>query len=143
MEVFYKGKQYGSRKECCLLNGRNPNKVYKRMSRGMTFEEAMEKEDGKGKRCKDFKGKEFNSQKEMCEHYEVSEATFLRRVEQGCDLKEALLGKKWKDHKGKAYKSKKNLCEAYGITTYAYDYRIKNGWSLKETLVGKESKKEM
>ena len=62
MNVTYDNTEYNNVKECCLINDEEPNKIYKRMNRGMSLKEAMEKKDGKGIESEDFNGNKFESE---------------------------------------------------------------------------------
>ena len=51
------------------------------------------------KKVKDHEGREFSTIKEMCEYWDIPYRTFLKRINNGCDLEYALTGvrkRRWK-----------------------------------------------
>lgn len=88
--LTYKGIEYKNVRQCCIINGKTTKKEYntvmRRIKRGYTLEEAMEKES----KVKDHVGNEFNSVEEMCKHYGVSKSTYYNRVNSGITKEKAL-----------------------------------------------------
>lgn len=97
---------------------------------------------GARKSVRDFNGKEFDSIKDMCEHWGIKRMTYMARIKRGWSLEDALTksitdnedgsksdvgtsGKVCFDHKGNAYSSIKEMCEAYGITYSVYLERMR------------------
>ena len=105
MSVTYKNKHYKSKRECCLkVSGgdtRCYDRVMKRVSRGYTFEEAMDAE----KKNVDAQGRVYRTKKEMCYANATSVETYNNRKERGvtdelaCSDKN-VYGKGVEDHNG-------------------------------------------
>ena len=91
-------------------------------------------------KVKDFRGMEFNTFKEMCEHWGVAPDTVYARVTNGWSLEKALRTKvasktkEMVDHNGKHYSSIKAMCCAYGITTATWRNRRAAGWDVRRAL---------
>lgn len=96
---------------------------------------------------KDYKGREFESYKQMAVFYHVPYKTFLSRKKENWSLEECLTGKKTKrkssvdaskrtDHLGRVYPTVEDMCEAWGVSVNNYDTRRHKGYSLEECLTG-------
>lgn len=85
-ECEYNGTKYKSIRQCCISEGKNYNTVIKRMMRGLTLKEALEKSE----KAVDQYGKEFNSIEEMCKYYGVSKSTYYNRINSGLTKEQAL-----------------------------------------------------
>lgn len=88
---------------------------------------------------KDHLGNVYQSEAEMCKHYDISIVKFRDRLNKGYSLEKALTykggqRKKVKDHLGNEYDSIKSMCEHYNINNVTYSNRIKYGWSLEKAL---------
>lgn len=69
-----------------------------RLQRGYTLNEAVSKSKRKkGIIAKDHLGNVFISIREMCDFWQVNYKSFLRRLNNGKDIKTCLLGKKAKE----------------------------------------------
>lgn len=93
----------------------------------------------KQKACRDHKGKEYPSLKEMGEAYGVPCNTVYSRMKKGWDLERILTPaaprpKVWKDHTGKQYPTQKAMAEAYGIPNDVLSFRLTHGWDLESAL---------
>ena len=82
----------------------------------------------------DHKGIEYDSQKEMCDAYNVPQTTFCKRMERGWELKEALEGKIYYSKDGVDYKTQNELCEAYGIHPNSFRRKLNAGMSIEDIL---------
>lgn len=91
-------------------------------------------------KVKDFRGMEFNTFKEMCEHWGVDPDAVYARVTRGWSLEKALRTKvasktkEMVDHNGKHYSSIKAMCCAYGIKTATWSNRRAAGWDMRRAL---------
>lgn len=85
---------------------------------------------------KDHLDNEFNTLKEMCEHWHINRRTFTNRKKRGYSLKECLIGKPHEvfDHLGNSFSSEKVMSEHYGIPITAYTGRKNKGWTLQQRL---------
>lgn len=103
--------------------------------------------------CIDHKGIEYTSVSAMCKAYNIGRTTyqqrlkkgignttFLRRIDDGWSLKDALtqnvssITKTVQDHLGNKYPSIQAMITAYGLNVSTYNTRKKHGWSLEEIL---------
>ncbi len=76
----------------------------------------------------DHNGKQYDSIKDMCEAYGISQSLFSHRRERGFSLKECLMGRiKAQDYKGTEFPSIKEMCQHYGISVSLYKTRIQKG----------------
>lgn len=98
------------------------------------------------KKCIDHLGNEFESQKVMCNHWGVNEATFILRMQRGCSLEQSLTGsgidsktikKKLSiDHLGNEFDSVEAMCSYWGINRSTFDGRLRLGYTLEQSLTG-------
>lgn len=98
------------------------------------------------KKCKDFKGNEFNSIKDMCKYWGISISLYYSRINSGWKLKDILTipskksknsklsSKKCTDFKGNEFNSIKDMCDYYNISYDLYRSRIWRGWSQQDAL---------
>lgn len=92
----------------------------------------------------DHEGKQYKSEKEMCDAWGVHTATFNSRMVRGWSLKDALTVKavprcrgssiKCTDHLGNHFDSLLEMCEHHGVTVNAYYNRYYRGLDLEEAL---------
>ena len=94
---------------------------------------------GKRKKIyKDHLGNTYNTQKEMCDEYNVPAALFCKRLSRGWSLERALTTAvdktTYHDHLGNEYVTQKEMCSKYNIRLNVFLVRINRGWSLKDAL---------
>ena len=66
--------------------------------------------------CTDHNGITYESIKDMCDAYGVTPTLYLKRIERGWSVKEALEGKQpYFSRDGKDYYSQKEVCKAFDI----------------------------
>lgn len=83
----------------------------------------------------DHLGNEYNSIKEMCEYYGITDDVYRTRMRRKWTLERILTTPtKTKDHLGNVFNSIAEMCEAYGIIRTTYFKRIKQGWTVEEAL---------
>jgi len=88
----------------------------------------------------DHEGKEYESEKDMCDHYGIKIATFRTRYyDYKWDLKRALTepptyGDTVKDHEGREFPSVREMCRYWNISASTFKSRKKRGLLLKECL---------
>ena len=137
------GKTFKTQAEMALYHGIEPTLYAKRISRGMSKEEALTT-PLKSKREKFYvNGNEFNSKKEICEHYGISKEKFKKYLNLGFSVEEIVLkysdpNKKLRfryDHKGNKFFNLQEMVDYYNISISVFYQRIgKLQWSLKKTL---------
>ena len=97
----------------------------------------------------DHKGNTFETEKDMCEYYNVSPGTFSARKFYGWSVEECLFGRekvvrsdidieKRTDPYGKVFPSAKAMCEYHKRSYRAYACGLTRGWSKEEALFGKK-----
>ena len=94
---------------------------------------------GKKKKCRDHTGAEYNSIKEMCDHWGVTYRYFDKRRSRGMNLEDCLTfhrGISCTDHLGNSFTSKKDMCHYWNRTVTLYNYRINVGCTVEEALTG-------
>ena len=91
------------------------------------------------KPCTDHLGNKFDSQKEMCEHWNISQGTFRRRQQHSWSLEELLCGKNITDHLGNKFDSITDMCQYWDIDRTTFQSRQKLGWSLEKSLCNKKT----
>jgi hypothetical protein len=137
------GKTFKSQAEMAVYYGIAPGLYAKRISRGMSMEEALTT-PLRIKREKFYiNGKKFNSKKELCDYYNISTDKFNKYVSLGLTAEEIIskyadsdkrISLRY-DHKGNRFLSFQDMLEHYNITVSAYYQRMgKLGWTLQETL---------
>ena len=100
-----------------------------------------------GKKCKDHKGNEYQSQAARALAYGLNDPAIQRRLKAGWTLEKALTtplispelhirkkNQKCKDHKGNEYLSDAARARAYGLNDPAVKRRLKAGWDLEKAL---------
>ena len=90
-------------------------------------------------KCKDHKGNEFKSLRNMCEHYGIGIQTFRMRMRYKWTLERALTQriryfKRCKDHLGNEFKSELEMCRYWNIQLSTFRSRMSRNWSLRDTL---------
>lgn len=146
------GNEYSSITEMCASYPvKTASLYYARINKGMNIKEALTtptRATNKGKRkvSVDHLGNTFNSQKEMCEHYGISDGMFEKRIERGWPLEKALTtpsyGTSWKsvkDKDGNEYRNIHEACSTLGVTRGVLNRRIDENseiknWSTKATV---------
>lgn len=91
-------------------------------------------------KCIDFKGKQFNSIRDMCKHYNIPLSTFYTRYK-AChwSLKDSLTKaprqKGFTDHLGNKFKNVTEMCEFWEIPHSRFcDRYFTYKWSIKDSL---------
>ncbi len=81
----------------------------------------------------DFNGVEYKSQNEMCKAFNVSPTLFLKRLERGWSLKEALTGKRpLFTYNGVDYHTKKEISEVFDVPLNTIAWKLKHGYTYEE-----------
>ncbi len=91
---------------------------------------------------KDHLGKEFSSEKKMCDHWDRCVTTYRKRIKCGLSIKDALtfpvkisIRKEIAvDHKGVEYKNVTTMCSHWNIDYAIYRQRRLSGWTLEHAL---------
>ena len=86
--------------------------------------------------AKDHENNIFNSQKEMCEYWNINVSTYLTRINNGMSVKDALTYQKpiISDHLGNTFETWKQLYKYWNISESTYKKREQLGMSQKEIL---------
>ena len=90
------GNEYNTVYEMCSHYNICVQTYYKRIQRGYTLKEALEKPVRIRKDIDsivDHVGNKYESIAEMCEHYNVNVKTYYNRLNHGCTLEYALIQK--------------------------------------------------
>ncbi len=137
--VDHLGNIYESEAEMAKAYGIDPDFLHKRLTGGMSIENALTKDKQERTEVTDHKGKKHDTFAAMCRAYGWDITTVKRRLKRGLTLKEALETKSRnhtdiKDHLGNTYKSISAMCEHYNIDRNTYKNRISLGWTLEDTL---------
>ena len=145
--IDHLGKTYRSEAAMCSAYHINKCTYRKRIQKGWSVEEALTLSTkilvNRGERT-DHLGNTFQSEKEMCEHYGVSQNTYRNRIRQGWSQEKALTKELYKskispvDHKGTRYESVARMCNAYGVTETLFRQRVRHGKTLEEALTEKK-----
>lgn len=110
---------------CSFYNVKVPT-FYTRRWKGWTLKECLLGRDKSQRTYKhstprrDHNNNEYDTDREMCEAYNIPPKRFYRRRYLGWDLKTSLLGKTYKDFAGNSYSSVDELCKATGIKKSTY-----------------------
>ncbi len=123
---------------------------YQRLKKGWSLEKTLTTKPRHTKKNKiettedktDHNGIQFDSIKQMCQHYGLEELTYTRRLERGWNKEKALTepidttkhGKPVTDPFGFDYPTVKDMLKAYKVKTSAYFERSRAGYSLIEIL---------
>lgn len=95
----------------------------------------------------DHLGKQYSSNREMCEHWGIAYETYLNRMKNGWSLEEALTvpsrNKKAKDFQGNDFSSFTMMCKHYNISKDTVKYRLEHGWSLYQALTTRAPDKKV
>ena len=90
------------------------------------------------KPSEDHEGNQFDSIQAMCDYWGVTRNAFVKRIQLGWSLREALTEKNKqpiKDHLGNEFNTQKEMCKHYNISPTTFRARIKkNGWPLEKAL---------
>lgn len=91
-------------------------------------------------KCKDHLGNEFDSIKDMCKYWNISNNIYNSRKRYGWDL-EKILTTPVKDkcntcidHLGNEFKTEKDMCKCYGLHYSTYRFRKESNWDLEKIL---------
>ncbi|WP_044912795.1 hypothetical protein [Butyrivibrio sp. WCE2006] len=83
--------------------------------------------------CTDHNGITYESIKEMCDAFGVTPTLYLKRIERGWSVKEALEGKQpYFSCDGKDYYSQKEVCDAFDIHPNSFRLKLKHGYSIDD-----------
>lgn len=145
--IDHVGKWFKTEKEMCKFHGVKYMTYRYRKNRGYSMEECLSidakpkhfkivnnYQDTNKKECTDHIGQKFNSVKEMCEFWGVTQDLYCQRLKRGKKLQEALEGSYVLDHKGNKFKSKKEMCEFWKINYETYVKRVRKGYRLEDAL---------
>ena len=135
------GRVFDTIKDMCKFHNVKYLTYLKRVNEdGMSIKEALEY-----RKCYDHLGNVFNSQVEMCKHYEITESALRARLSCGHSLEEALTGnfdrsdiEDRTDHTGRVFDTIKEMCKYWNIHDKTYRSRIDKGYSKKDALTIKE-----
>ncbi len=85
----------------------------------------------------DHKGITYNSLKEMCDAYNISVTLYLKRIERGWTVKDALEGKEpFYSRDGKDYSSQKEVCDEFNIHRNTFRDKLSRGYTIDEIIDG-------
>lgn len=137
----HKGIEYKNERAMCRAYGTYYDTYIRRISRGMTKEEALTTRIERkqwNEECEDHLGNKFTSIRKMCKYHDISYQTYLRRRDNGLSVEESLkLNKEDKtvtDHLGNTYSNFKLMCNAYGRGYDTVKKRLADGWNLEDAL---------
>lgn len=150
----FKGNEFNSIKDMCDYYNVSIGLYYSRVASGWGLKDILtipskkpKNSKFKSKKCKDFKGNEFNSIKDMCNYYGISYDLYRNRIWRGWSQQDALslvvynrnsCNYKYEDHLGNKFPTIKAMCEHWGIKFHTYYGRIKCGWSKEKALTFKD-----
>lgn len=94
---------------------------------------------------KDIRGKEFNTEKDMCDHWNLSYSTYQDRKYNGWSLRDRLLGRSARhgrnkkvedltDPNGRVWNNQKEMSEAWNVKYETFCGRRRRGMSVSEAL---------
>lgn len=134
------GVSYITLQDVCNAYSKDYNKVYRRVHKGWSIEEAIDlvKREVKNK-PKEYivRGRVFKSKSEMCSHYNISTDGFNGRIKKGWTVEEALGLVDKKDYlivDGKKFESKVAISAYYKINRGTLIRRTSKGYSLEEAI---------
>ena len=128
------GNEYRTVYEMCKYYNIGAQTYYKRIQRGSTLKEALEKPVRLRKNADsivDHIGNKYESIDEMCKHYNVNIKTYYNRLNHGCTLEEALT-KNDKKVKGTKGIEKDELDESIDTFFYVFDQLLEKDFSDEE-----------
>lgn len=138
---------YNNLKELCQANGLSYCAIYSRIHEaGYTLEEATDPNFTRKANptipVTDPFGNQFNSVKDMTNHYGIKYHTYTFRLRAGWTRREALGidkrdANKYVDHLGNSYTTIREMAKHYGISGSSFTRRLKLGYSVKEALTKK------
>ena len=146
------GNVFSTIREMCNYWGINKSCYIDRVSKGWSKEKALTQKSRKQKikdlgDCTDHLGNTFNSIREMCDYWGITDTTYHFRLKQGYTKEEALTGnyiskallsnlpeEERTDHLGNVYISISDMCKKYNCDKALFYNRRKLGWSIIEAL---------
>lgn len=151
--IDHLGNEYKSIKSMAMHYGLPDYVVSTRIKKGWTMQEVLTtpckqivQHHFDKNNISDHMGNIFNSQKEMCEYWNVDRNSFDKRLQSGWSVEKALTTptKKYKkkhfernaiiDHEGNKFNSQKEMCEYWKIDKDAFSKRLDSGWTLEDAL---------
>ena len=146
------GNVFSTIREMCNYWGINKSCYIDRVSKGWSKEKALTQKSRKQKikdlgDCTDHLGNTFNSIREMCDYWGITDTTYHFRLKQGYTKEESLTGnyiskallsnlpeEERTDHLGNVYISISDMCKKYNCDKALFYNRRKLGWSIIEAL---------
>lgn len=88
-------KVYSSISSACKDNNIDPQTYTYRLQQGLSVEDALSPErlrmrEALGKQCEDHLGNKYIQTKQMCDHYGIQLQTYMKRIQRGYSVKDAL-----------------------------------------------------
>ncbi len=143
--IDHKGNKYPSFKRMCEQYNQCPSVVKRRLSQGLSLQEALEKPTNRhAKQQYIINGKTYDSFKSVCRDYGLDPTTVHGRMKRkNISLEEALYSTtpnkiEVTDFKGNFYSSYNEMYKAYGITKHIAKARKNNGWNEENVLLPRE-----
>ena len=144
----YLGNEFPSIQAMCDYHGTSYSAYSQRRRRGLTgadlFKKAMSKHDidTHDGVVKDHTGKEYESRREMCEHWDIPMKVYYARMKRGYTVEQALTEELNEDerrhyvydHKGNRFSSVSQMCKAYGVSDSYYYSHLRTGSTMEEAL---------
>ena len=138
----HKGNKYDTKAEMCKQYGLNATTYMNRIKKGWSVEKALTTKPNESKEyyVTDHLGNVFNTQKEMCDAWNILINTYRSRIKKGWSIEKALTTplnqpkKQITDHLGNEFLSISKMCEFHNININVYNARLKLGWTQKKAL---------
>lgn len=144
--VDHTGKQFNSMQEMCDHWGVKKSTFMDRRQHGWPLEKCLTGKNekiGRNGTVTDHKGKEYPSEKAMCNAYGINYSSYRSQRRRGIPIAECLTPKKKqivKDHLGNEFENKTAMCSHYNIDVSTFTNRTQKGWSLKKALTTPSAK---
>ena len=131
------GEDYASRTDVAREFGIKKHTFHSRLNRGLTPEEAVDKEV-QGNITMTVEGVKYSSIKKAAEDWNQSYRLVYKRKRLGWSDEDCVklpsgIGTQF-EFKGKIYPSLKDVCELIGIAPATASYRLNNGWDIETAL---------
>ncbi len=144
------GNRFRSIEAMCRYYGINSRAYHARIRTGWSLERALTTPIAPNKRAfeeyvppvmiiKDHLGNQYDSELEMCKHYNVGVYTYRKRIQEGLSVEEALTAPKrvtgrYTDPQGREFFNEKDLCKANNMSYGVYLSRRNKGYSIEQAL---------
>lgn len=138
------GNIFESEKDMCNYWNIKYETYKSRINRGWSIEEALTtpiKAKHYNETKTDHLGNIFESEKDMCEYWDINYETYRARIKSGLTKEKALITpititstENYTDHEGTMFKNIKDMCKCWNISRSTYIKRINKGYSKEEAL---------